>query len=51
MVQFTYLPRFEACIEYYVNRQGQIKSTKGINVEFIDTKEWVSPHSAWIFAS
>ena len=23
------LPGFEACIEYYVNRQGQIKSSKG----------------------
>ena len=23
------LPGYECCIEYYVNRQGQIKSTKG----------------------
>ena len=23
------LPGFEACIEYYVNREGQVKSTKG----------------------
>ena len=24
------LPGFECCIEYYVNSQGQVKSTKGV---------------------
>ena len=35
------LPGFEACIEYYVNRQGQIKSTKG-NLERLLK---LSPHN------
>ena len=35
------LPGFEACIEYYVNRQGQIKSTKGT----IERLLKLSPHN------
>ena len=32
------LPGFECCIEYYVNRDGQVKSTKGKKDRILKTK-------------
>lgn len=33
------LPGFECAIEYYVNRQGQVKSTKGNSERILKTKK------------
>ena len=33
------LPGFECCIEYYINKKGQVKSTKGINERILKHKK------------
>ena len=38
------LPGFECCIEYYVNREGKVKSTKGLSDRILKHKR----HKNWI---